>query len=289
MRKFFLGCLAVAFSGLVACSDLPTAPKSPETDAQLSTGLMGCPRGPGGENCYTLPPVSGGPTIPACDPWMDANWCKGDQCIMGVPALNGPEFSGIASCPIGGGPIGGPGGPGTGGPGTGGPTVPKPPLPEVPGDTCNTGDPVVDDPSVSSGLQNLWAQSNPDANLWQRVEKAGWIVRTATGYSVIPITTTTATFGCAEFVAQRPANGAVVGFVHTHPYQVDEAIIDCDLRSVQDYTGAPSDADRIASKMLGNLFGHPGGLPGYIIDKDGYYRFTGSQTTADPRLPRCGY
>jgi hypothetical protein len=70
---------------------------------------------------------------------------------------------------------------------------------------------------------------------------------------------------------------------------VDETIVDCGFTNVQDYTGAPSEADRKASLALGTYFGRQGGLPGYIIDKDGYYRFEGSQNTATPRLPRCGY
>lgn len=82
----------------------------------------------------------------------------------------------------------------------------------------------------------------------------------------------------------------MVGFVHTHPYHVGETIVDCDLRGpLQDYTGAPSDEDRVASKLLGNVFGRSDPLPGYIIDKDGYYRFEGSRYTATPRLARCGY
>jgi hypothetical protein len=159
----------------------------------------------------------------------------------------------------------------------------------VPRDTCKTGDQIVDDPRVSQGLQDLWARSNPDANLAQRRETAGWIVQTTTGYSIVPITTTSASFGCADFVVRPPTTGTVVGFVHTHPYEVGETIIDCNMTNVQDYTGAPSNEDRTASSALGSYFGQPGGLPGYIIDKDGYYRFVGSTYTATPRLPRCGY
>jgi hypothetical protein len=139
-------------------------------------------------------------------------------------------------------------------------------------------------------LQDLWAQSNPDANLAQRRETAGWVVEYPAGqFSIVPITTTSSSFGCADFIVQFPTTGTVVGFVHTHPYQVDETIIDCDLTSVQDYTGAPSDEDRVASQLLGSALGRTEPLPGYIIDKDGYYRFEGSRYTATPRLPRCGY
>jgi hypothetical protein len=80
-----------------------------------------------------------------------------------------------------------------------------------------------------------------------------------------------------------------VGFVHTHPYQVGENIVDCSLRSVQTYDGTPSDVDRKTSVALGNHFGLGRPLPGYIIDKDGYYRYDGQGNTATPRRARCGY
>ncbi|HEU0298782.1 MAG TPA: hypothetical protein VFR37_04990 [Longimicrobium sp.] len=262
-----------------ACADAPTAPQAGRinpTGPSYDQTVQGCVS----DGYCVLPPISGG----GCDPWEDLNWCEDDggQCMTSQPGTGDPEFVGIAGCP----------GTGPGGPGGGGTQPPpsEPPPPTEPGDTCNTGDAVVDDPQVSDGLQDLWARSNPDANLAQRRETAGWIVEYPAGqFSIVPITTTSASFGCADFTVQFPTTGTVVGFVHTHPYQVDETIIDCDLTSVQDYTGAPSDEDRVASKLLGNALGRSDPLPGYIIDKDGYYRFEGTRYTATPRLPRCGY
>lgn len=260
---------------MAACTDAPTAPAvagtahtSPSYDSQT---VQGCVT----DGYCVLPPVSGG----GCDPYLELDWnCddNGGDCMTSLPPGSETDsaFVGLAGCvPV--------------------PTKPggefDPPSDPEPGDTCNTGDQVVDDPSVTQGLQDLWAQSNPDANLAQRRETAGWIVQTAAGYSIVPIATASASFGCAEFDVQPPAKGTVVGFVHTHPYQVDETIIDCEMTSVQDYTGTPSDQDRATSLALGSYFGQPAGLPGYIIDKDGYYRFEGSRYTATPRLPRCGY
>jgi hypothetical protein len=220
-----------------------------------------------------------GPDPAECDPYMSLTWCDGGgDCVTTQPAhTDDPDpltpNAGSTGCPGGGGVV----------------PPPSPPPPNEPGDTCNTGDAVVDDPKVSDGMKDLWARSNPDANLAQRRETAGWIVQTASGFSIAPITTTSSSFGCAAFTANFPTSGTVVGFVHTHPYQVDETIVDCDLTTVQSYTGAPSDADRRASAALGSLLGRSDPLPGYIIDKDGYYRFVGTSNTATPRLPRCGY
>jgi hypothetical protein len=271
MRKSFLACLALAFSGLAACSDLPTAPTSPQADAELSAaGLMGCPRGPGGENCYALPPVSGGPTIPACDPWMDANWCKGDQCIMGVPAVNGPEFSGIASCPIGGGPIGGPDGPGTGGPGTGGQNPPT----TVPGDTCNTGEPMVDDPDVFKQFKLLW-----QASLAQGVETGGWIVRDGpNNYRLIPYQNAVFTPCGVDIFEAPPAN--LVAMLHTHPWTLTQ-VHQCN-GAMTVYTGTPSPDDVQTLQQLGLSVG-------YFIDHAGVGKYTPTGGERADRLGRCGY
>lgn len=262
---------------LAGCTDAPTTPRGaskgmaglgPSRDDQRAQGCVI-------DGYCVLPPISGG----GCDPHLELDWsCDdgGGDCMTALPVGNTDSvYVGLSGC------IPDPTKPGGG-------TEPLPSEPE-PGDSCSTGDPIVDAPTVSQGLRDLWARSNPDANLAQRREAAGYIVQTAAGFAIVPITTTSAGFGCVEFTANFPATGTVVGFVHTHPYQVDETIIDCDLTTVQAYTGAPSDADRRASSLLGSLLGRSGPLPGYIIDKDGYYRFDGAGNTATPRIPRCGY
>jgi hypothetical protein len=181
---------------------------------------------------------------------------------------------------------------GGGGGGGGGGTAPTEPEPEPePADTCRTGDPIVDDPEVSQGLALLWQQSNPDANMWQRKEKAGWIVEYPAGqFSVLAWTGGTESFACGDYPAQSgPSQGKIVGFVHTHPYSVGEAIANCQLTQVTHYKGVPSGEDRKTSIRLGAALGMSAPLPGYIIDKDGYYRFQGSTNTATPRRQRCGY
>jgi hypothetical protein len=137
----------------------------------------------------------------------------------------------------------------------------------------------------------LWQQSNADANLYQRVEKAGWIVEHPAGqFSIMQWTGGTERFGCGDYPSiALPMQGTVVGFVHTHPYRVGETITDCALGPVHDYEGAPSDEDRATSIHLGAVLGKSGPLPGYIIDKDGYYRYDGRMNTATPRRQRCGY
>jgi hypothetical protein len=296
MRKFFLGCVGVAFSGLVACSDLPTAPTSSQPDARLS-GLMGCPRGPDGENCYTLPPVSGGPTIPACDPWMDANWCKGDQCVMGVPAVNGPEFSGIASCPIGGWPIGGPGQPGGPGGDGGSPPPAKPPL-EQPDTACNTPtDQIVTSSAIQSAFSTIWQQSNYGLPHPQRREQGGWITSDGFGgLQFTPFPSSWAREPCRiGFPAQVTPPPNVVAWVHTHPYRNGELLTECQQQQLPNgarvpftYRGDPSwDDDDITRSLRQAGYAH---VRGYIIDEDKITWFTGDDTpTSVGSYSRCGY
>lgn len=257
--RHFLAALAVLLTA--ACADSPTGPFIAPDGGPSKIGVWA--------------PGDGG----KCDPWLSLDWCEPDDggCMTSQPPEGTPEeFVGMQGCAPGGG---GPGGGGT-------PTDPPPPSP----DTCNTGDPIVDDREVSEGLASLWAQSNPDANLYSRVEKAGWIVEYPAGQFSIMQFTGTERFGCGDYRnVPLPAQGTVVGFVHTHPYQVGENIVDCSLRSVQTYDGTPSDVDRKSSVALGNHFGLGRPLPGYIIDKDGYYRYDGQGNTATPRRARCGY
>ncbi len=273
--------LAVALS-VSSCGDLATGPQTPGTaTATAAHPAYACDTMVGG--VYVMCPVSPYPT--ECDKYTDLSWCqeRDEPCTASTPRDPRPDdFATVSGCP----------GPGSG-PGAGGAPPSPPPANDRPialADTCHTGDPVVDDPQVSEGLRDLWMRSNPDANLAQRRETAGWIVEHPAGqFIIVPIATMSSNFGCADFMVQVPAHGTIVGFVHTHPYQLDETIVDCEFTNVGDYTGAPSNADRTASEMLGNLLGRSDPLPGYIIDKDGYFRFQGTRYTATPRLPRCGY
>jgi hypothetical protein len=262
----FLAMLVLLLAG--ACTDGPTSPHPRAGEAGPSSTIA-------------LPPVGVtvcqfGGTYPYC--WDEPN-----------PPPPEPDPSCYNPWACNGGGSGGGGDGGDGGDGT----APPPPPTTEPTDTCKTGDKIVDDPQVSKGLALLWQQSNPDANLYQRAEKAGWIVESPTGrFSIIQWTGGTERFGCGDYTSLTvppKEQGTVVGFVHTHPYRVDETITDCGLRGVDTYRGEPSDADRQTSVDLGAILGRPGPLPGYIIDKDGYYRYDGKTNTATPRRQRCGY
>lgn len=287
MREFVLRLATlVGVLTLGACMDSPTGPDQQHAAdlaaLALDTQVEGCVT----EGICILPPISGG----GCEEW-DYSCDGGGDCAasMGPGNLDGTAVQGCDDGGDGGDYDAG-GGSGGGG-GTKGPMCPDGNCDSpLPADTCRTGDPIVDDPQVSQGLATLWNQSNPDANLYQRVEKAGWIVEYPVGQFSIMQFTGTERFGCGDYRnIPLPARGKVVGFVHTHPYEVGEMIVDCNLRNLQAYDGTPSEVDRKSSVALGNYFGLGRPLTGYTIDKDGYYRYDGQSNTATPRRQRCGY
>jgi hypothetical protein len=154
---------------------------------------------------------------------------------------------------------------------------------------CNTGDATIDDPAVQIGYRNLWAASNADANLAQRVERGGWIVRTPSGsFQVEEWTNMSGNYCGMSGSPPPPYSGTIVGFIHTHPYSVGEDVVNCEWQIVK-YEGKPSSADRATSAQLGPQFGYGTGLPGYILDKNGIVKFVGWTEVVDQRHNRCGF
>lgn len=125
MRMLLLGCVGLLFA-LLGCSDNPTA----LTSGSSGEVLTECQPGPNGENCYVLPPVAGGPTVPECDPWLDPSWCQGGgtECLESIGTSEPLDFIRLSSCNPRGGVPGAPGG--------GGPTDPDPEEDEVDSDIC---------------------------------------------------------------------------------------------------------------------------------------------------------
>jgi hypothetical protein len=246
---------------MAACGDLPT---DPSARAEGREARLGSDCGMYGD-AYLLCPVR--PTVPgpSCDPWLDGDWCRDDECISSAApaALDGAA---IASCPIGGDPPGGPADEDDGG-GGGGP----PPLPEVPTDTCNTGDPVLDDVGVFGGFAKLWRMSTTEG-----VERGGWIVRDASGRHTLVYFQAATYAPCGINVLETPPPGTIA-ILHTHPYSV----------GVNDpcgswYFGTPSEEDQQALRDHGLA-------TGYLIDVDGIGRFLPTGAQQADRSGRCGY
>jgi hypothetical protein len=177
--------------------------------------------------------------------------------------------------------------------GGGGGTTSDPTQQDQPKGPCETDNPILDSATVEAGFQDLWADSNPSANLAQRTEQIGWIVQGPNGYYVYqwPISGTWAGFcnGVGDVTSYYPPEGpgAIVGFVHTHPYAIHENVLNCEGQIVE-YLGHESDADRSASVQLGQILGRSGPLTGWMIDKDQITAFEGLWQPAG-KWSRCGY
>jgi hypothetical protein len=157
---------------------------------------------------------------------------------------------------------------------------------EPPEEPCATGDPVVDSETVQDGFTELWQQSNysPTTPQNERREVAGWIVQTANGFAVQPMTGAVL-MPCGVDADGNPPPGTV-GWVHTHPWSVGERQTSCPPLTIGGrevhftYTGASSDYDDAISAQFG--------IPGYILDADGITKFDGTGATL-ARHDRCGY
>lgn len=155
-------------------------------------------------------------------------------------------------------------------------------------DPCSTGDPVIDSEGFEDGSDEIWQASNPDANLIHRKENGAWIVRENGMIRFESWTNVTLSFCGIDGDPPFPVSGEVIGFIHTHPYEKGETVLNCDGQIV-DYDGTPSSDDRRMSEQFGRDLGRPGALPGYVIDKDQITRFEGMSVAQDAEHARCGY
>jgi hypothetical protein len=279
-----------------ACTDSPTGPDTANS------------RGTGPNRIWTwyMPGVVVVGTPEECDPWMDLNWCEGGgagggECMESV-GVNDPEAMRIATA----GGCTGTGGGGGGTPVGGGTTSPPPES----GDTCRTGNEILDSPDVQAGLRDIWTRSNPSAPQSSRLEQGGWIVQRPDG-----------TFGMAAFsiTAQGPCNingnlnapPGAIAFVHTHPFQRDEVQAICgpvQQRSpvtgawqtvfgpdgqplLRSYDNTPSIPDRELLQDVNAARTSLGQTPvvGVIIDANQTTGYTENPSDGSEPYRRCGY
>jgi hypothetical protein len=145
---------------------------------------------------------------------------------------------------------------------------------------------------TGAGFTQLWQASNAGADLGQRREAYGWIVKTATGYRIDMLGTTTFCGGNLDFPYPPEGPDAIAGFIHTHPYSVGEAIVACDTSgslSYSEYQGEPSTIDRNTSIALGESLGRTQPLAGLVLDANGIRLFVGNDANMNLSIDRCGY
>lgn len=164
-----------------------------------------------------------------------------------------------------------------------------PPPPEGP---CQTGDDFLDEPKTAEGFAQLWQASNVDANLGLRREAYGWIVKTATGFRIDMLGTTSFCGGDLNFPHPPEGPDAIAGFIHTHPYSKGEEILACGANGEVRYTvyeGEPSTIDRNTSVTLGESLGRAKPLAGLILDANAIHVFVGHDASMNLSMNRCGY
>lgn len=134
----------------------------------ISSGLVGCSDAP--TSVEKPGGLRGATTVQL--PGITATQCQ-----------YGGEYPDCKPKPIDGGGTTSPVAPASGGGGGGS----EPPPDSTADKPCATRDSILNSPAVQAGFTDLWSKSNPDAEMSQRYEKGGWIIRDATGrYTVQP-------------------------------------------------------------------------------------------------------
>lgn len=245
-----------------ACVDSPTEPQGrservgtrPAYDSQT---VQGCVT----DGYCVLPPISSG----ECDPYLELDWScdDGGDCMTSQPGdVSDTEIVPLSACPA----------PGTGIGKGGGPIGPPPdePMEPVPGDTCRTGEPIVDAPAVWGQFEDLWLKSR-----LLGVELSGWVVSDGSSFRLVAFVN--ATFTACGIDVHEPVPSGAVSIVHTHPWPL-WSTTPCGYVN----TGTPSPEDVNALQQTG--------LPtGYFLDSSGIGRFTANGGVGAVRVDRCGY
>lgn len=259
LRSFAGAALVLA---LGACSDSPTGPGPLDADgAPALNDLDGCVS----EDSCLLPPiiVVGGGGGDTCDPSLGP--C--DEPSPGECLESEPSAPDAATVECGGGGLGEGGSGGTGD----GSTSPPPASEDVSGDTCYTGDPIIDDPDVSGEFAALWQASTTEGE-----ERGGWIIQIGTGsYDLVPFQS--ADYGPCGINVYDTVPAGAVSILHTHPWGLGDTTACGTI-----YTGTPSPEDQAALQQLGFA-------KGYFLDAQGIATFLPDGGESATRVGRCGY
>lgn len=275
-----------------ACGDAasPTAvPVGTAPAAEATTSdLDGCVS----DGLCVLPPiiVGGGGGGDECDP--STGRCEeptpGECITSGTP--DSDSLAGLDDCG-GGGSLGGGG---STDPGDGGSESP-PASEDVSTDTCYTGDPIVDTPTVQDGFNAIWTLSNydPSGSQETRREQGGWILKDGQGYRFEQFPSTWNRTPCSiDFPPNLTPPSGAVGWVHTHPYRNGERMTECrqelpgGIQVAFTYRNDPSFDDDEITKAW-RAMGYD--IKGYVIDADQITVFTGEDAAETVNAySRCG-
>lgn len=163
---------------------------------------------------------------------------------------------------------------------------------------CATSDSVVNAPAVQNGFKEIWDRSNADAEIAQRREVGGFVIRDPLlGYTFQPFPESWSASACSIAPPQGfmpPASA--VAWVHTHPYETEEKMTSCP----PDPIVIGGTLFYVYTKYMNDPSGDDGkyaqrwGLPGYVIDKNKITKFVGNPQSEIHyditfRTNRCAY
>ncbi|MBN2731004.1 MAG: hypothetical protein JXR26_01120 [Balneolaceae bacterium] len=180
--------------------------------------------------------------------------------------------------------------------------------PPDPPDPCDTGNAALDDTDIQNTMEQLWENSDINAEEFNRREQGAWVIKDpATGeYSIKEFSSAWTRTPCKLIPPENmnlPSN--TVGMLHTHPFNTNEKMYSCLGVSeslvqqfknkfdqiVKKYKNIPSKGD---IKFLKDIHDKTGiNLDGYIIDENGIKKYDKDTNRNDPSTmtpyDRCGY
>jgi hypothetical protein len=162
----------------------------------------------------------------------------------------------------------------------------------APGDTCLTGDDLLDTPLMREMLRKLRDDSNWDDSVkTNRKERGGYLFQLKSGdLQAIPFYSTSDDWCTTPIIPTAPDSARFLAIMHTHPFVgLDTMPPSGCLQSKPPriYDPRPSNADFGRVRNDSSALGYP--IRGYVVDKDSIYAIPPGTTIANRRTKVRGY
>jgi len=178
-------------------------------------------------------------------------------------------------------------------------------------DPCDTGDPIIDNPTIQEAMENIWNDSNFDADEFDRREQGGWIIENPQTGNIEfePFPSDWNRTACRiDIPNEFTMPAGTVAMVHSHPYSTNEKMFAClannelltpeTILTFKDqlegaaelYQNKPSQND---IDLLEGFASQGISIDGYIIDNEGITKYNDQSNRNDPQTmesnERCGF
>jgi len=156
-------------------------------------------------------------------------------------------------------------------------------------------------------MENIWNDSNFDADEFDRREQGGWIIENPQNGNIEfePFPSDWNRTACRiDIPNEFTMPAGTVAMVHSHPYSTNEKMIECVNAPLWMQEKFPDKVEEVAKKyknlpsqndidLLEDFASQGIIIDGYIIDNDGITQYDSQSTLNNPQTmtteDRCGY